>query len=250
MRDFLRIAASSNGSTKQPRVSRNRVYVRALALCALLTLGCAANAAVVSYSGPTYAKVYTDPCGNCYYLNPLPTSPNINASVTSPAGTEGIGVQIKSAMTVEFNQQKMYEYTGEIYTFTVDAPIYFNAFLDTSLEVSGTNPGISAFWRLCAGAGSTTPCSNPITGWQAPSTGNGIYSQSGPYRQLGAGTYSVWAYLHNSGLIFGEQWVPPQTSSGTFNVHVSLSSVPIPAAAWLFGSGLVLLGWFRRKANA
>jgi len=35
------------------------------------------------------------------------------------------------------------------------------------------------------------------------------------------------------------------TSSGT-----AFTTVPVPAAAWLFGSALGLLGWVRRRANA
>ena len=38
-------------------------------------------------------------------------------------------------------------------------------------------------------------------------------------------------------------------ASGMYYDNASLSIVPIPAAVWLFGSGLGLLGWFRRRAQ-
>jgi hypothetical protein len=31
--------------------------------------------------------------------------------------------------------------------------------------------------------------------------------------------------------------------------NVNANVVPIPAAVWLFGSGLGLLGWFRRRVS-
>jgi hypothetical protein len=31
--------------------------------------------------------------------------------------------------------------------------------------------------------------------------------------------------------------------------NINLQAVPIPATVWLFGSGLGLLGWIRRKHN-
>lgn len=39
-------------------------------------------------------------------------------------------------------------------------------------------------------------------------------------------------------------------SSGMNYDNASLSIVPIPAAVWLFGSGLGLLGWIRRRAQS
>jgi hypothetical protein len=36
---------------------------------------------------------------------------------------------------------------------------------------------------------------------------------------------------------------------GVYNItFAGAHSVPIPAAVWLFGSGLGLLGWFRRRS--
>jgi hypothetical protein len=35
--------------------------------------------------------------------------------------------------------------------------------------------------------------------------------------------------------------------SGTDVLTATVAAVPIPAAVWLFGSGLGLLGWFRKR---
>jgi hypothetical protein len=32
-------------------------------------------------------------------------------------------------------------------------------------------------------------------------------------------------------------------------ITLSISEVPVPAAVWLFGSGLGLLGWMRRRRS-
>ena len=37
--------------------------------------------------------------------------------------------------------------------------------------------------------------------------------------------------------------------SGVFYDNINVAAVPVPAAVWLFGSGLGLLGWMRRRAQ-
>jgi hypothetical protein len=53
---------------------------------------------------------------------------------------------------------------------------------------------------------------------------------------------SVYLVLNSA---FGGSFTDKFTASGTAH-----TTVPVPAAAWLFGSALGLLGWVRRRANA
>lgn len=63
-------------------------------------------------------------------------------------------------------------------------------------------------------------------------------SQSG---QINAGLHSV----STSG--FAELVEPSGTASFDMSYTLTITVVPVPAAAWLFGSALGLLGWIRRK---
>jgi hypothetical protein len=252
-------------------VARKYAALRAFVLFSLLALGGTASAAVVSYAGPTYGVTTYDYCGNssCQYVNPLPNIANYDywfpdqgyslaVSVTSPASESGVGMRLEGTNATTYDDS-IISYTGRIYTFQVDEPIFFNALNGSSFVRTSSvsyDSGFTAGWRLCAGATSQTMCAASATSglsWESPITpGNGTFTSAGPYVQLAPGTYSVWAYLGHSypqgGPEFGGS--PLESTTGTFNVNVSLSSVPIPAAAWLFGSALGLLGWFRRRLAA
>ena len=64
------------------------------------------------------------------------------------------------------------------------------------------------------------------------------------------------AGTHN--IVFGEEWgslsdvyIHTHDVGSAMSVdNIVVNVVPIPAAVWLFGSGLSLLGWFRRKGAA
>lgn len=276
MGKLVRMAASGNHRLNRPNISLLSVYTTVFALCGLLATVTVANAAVVSYAGPDYGVTTWDFCYDpgCKTVNPLPDIENYDywfpevghsmaVSVTSPASESGVAVRLEGANS-KYYDDSIISYEGRIYTFQVDEPIFFNAQNGTSFVRTSTNSlipaydsdGFTAGWRLCTGATSQTMCAasaTPGLSWQSPyAPGNGTFSAAGPYVQLAPGTYSVWAYLGHSypegGPEFGD--APLLSTTGTFNVNVSLSSVPIPAAAWLFGSGLVLLGWIKRKRNA
>ena len=68
-----------------------------------------------------------------------------------------------------------------------------------------------------------------------------------------AGDYYIAVAKKGKGTKFENNWTikgggKSQLEIGdTYQLQVSASAIPVPAAVWLFASGLSLLGWFRRK---
>jgi len=136
--------------------------------------------------------------------------------------------------------------------------------------------GNANFWDLSGGVASTDDpgCGGCVgVGWQiTASNGNAFslesvdlsfFSQFGPQAAIsgflsGGGSVSriITDNSWHTESSFGAQW-SELTSVGIYvtsgvpiNMTIdnfSASIVPIPAAVWLFGSGLGLLGWIRRR---
>ena len=61
-----------------------------------------------------------------------------------------------------------------------------------------------------------------------------------------SGSWSGALAVANSD-VFTEVTPRGQDAGSMFVDNISVTTVPIPAAVWLFGSGLALLGWTRKR---
>jgi hypothetical protein len=60
-----------------------------------------------------------------------------------------------------------------------------------------------------------------------------------------------WAYAASSLVVYGPEFKNVYSNSETSPVlgtYLVRATIPIPAAVWLFGSALGVMGWMRRKA--
>ena len=105
--------------------------------------------------------------------------------------------------------------------------------------------------------GSWTFTNHQPEGQSYPGTPDEIYgsgaSATHVYRNLDStGTGNGFSVTHNSdtfSVTFGGPTTQTDELWGIDNVRVSINAVPVPAAAWLFGSGLFALFGFGRSSN-
>jgi hypothetical protein len=107
--------------------------------------------------------------------------------------------------------------------------------------------------------GITGPSSFGSGGPEGSSVGNGTGDSFGVYggNLVDPYIYAPEGYVSGSALsgsmtYFGETFASLGLTEGTYvwvlpNDTLTLNIVPIPTAVWLFGSGLGLLGWIRRR---
>ncbi len=123
--------------------------------------------------------------------------------------------------------------------------------LSWGVDIDGAATGNSAFTEISvrnAVGGAVIESLSGVLASVAVSGGN-VTTNSGEFRRAlgssgsGCSTYIVWD---------GTRVSCGTLTTGLLNISgtVTESVVPVPAAVWLMGSALGLLGWARRKANA
>lgn len=158
-------------------------------------------------------------------------------SATSVAG-------VSQSLGVEAGASVIY------YGFTISGPttVYLRA--NVSRSVTGYDPGVGFFKaNVCPAVG---PCGP--TGVEGLGTGVlGGTSFTGTSflssAELAGGSYILDFSVYDK--VFGEVPGGSGTASDGFTVDLQFepfAAVPVPAAAWLLGGGLALLGTLRRRA--
>ncbi len=137
----------------------------------------------------------------------------------------------------------------QYYGFTISGPTMVYLRANVSRSVTGFDPGVGFFKaNVCPAVG---PC-NP-TGVDGLGTGvlGGISFTGTSFQsavELAGGSYILDFIVYDK--VFGNVPGGTGTASDGFSVDLQFEPfavVPVPAAAWLFGSALGVMGWLRRK---
>jgi len=137
-----------------------------------------------------------------------------------------------------------------------------------NLTFSEDVDGFTSTWRIDDNGGSDFSGTDSVTGtyWQAGLEvssmnvlqdsiahvlgihGESFISSSLDYGPLSAGYFEETSFVVHDNGHRDDFTLTSSFVGGGYDITLAAAhSVPIPAAVWLFGSGLGLLGWIRRK---
>lgn len=116
-------------------------------------------------------------------------------------------------------------------------------------DFSGATSVAGTFWQVELTSDAAASLQETIGHILGPH-GEAFDASSIDYGPLPASFFTAESYIghdgHQDDFSFTSDFV-----GGAYEITIAgAHSVPIPAAAWLLGSGLGLLGWLRRKASA
>ena len=198
-----------------------------IALMLVFVSGVAPAATIFSQTPTITSAVISDADATIYQANDFSLS---SADTVRSVTWRGIGTPSAAAdsFTISFYSDSSGAPSSALQSFTAINPV---SRIDTGLDFSPE----ADIYEYTANLGSGISLSGSTNYWLS------IYNDT-------SGDTATWFWVGAfSGNNFNSNdlvsWSGPIARENYF----TLSNVPIPAAVWLFGSGLGLLGWMKRK---
>jgi len=176
------------------------------------------------------------------------TSTNIldyDAHVTAAANAAGIGsgIGLEWRALGSTTSVSAYDHLAPLFPDTDNTPIYNQNGDLVATDLNG----------LFAGGALDGPILYDENGVSLTTLAwTGTFSNGAAYTSFTLGAANGFSIYGNSNIQFSSTWVTNASGDATlsqsiYGVSGLITVVPLPAAAWLFGSSLGLLAWLRRR---
>jgi hypothetical protein len=114
-------------------------------------------------------------------------------------------------------------------------------------DFSGTDSITGTYWNVGLTSDASAVLQDTVAHVLSPH-GESFISSSFDYGALPASYFEEMSFVVHPNGHRDDYTMTSDFVDGGYNISFAgVHSIPIPAAVWLFGSGLGLLGWFRRK---